>query len=33
VQSGGSKRDADIATAADQHGIVMLHTGVRHFLH
>ena len=33
VQSGGSKRDADIAAAADQHGIVMLHTGVRHFLH
>lgn len=33
VQSGGSKRDADIAAAANQHGMVMLHTGVRHFLH
>jgi AICAR transformylase/IMP cyclohydrolase PurH len=33
VQSGGSKRDADIIAAADQHGMVMLHTGVRHFLH
>ena len=32
VQSGGSKRDAEIA-AADQHGMVMLNTGVRHFLH
>lgn len=33
VQSGGSKRDAEIAAAADQHGMVMLHTGMRHFLH
>jgi phosphoribosylaminoimidazolecarboxamide formyltransferase/IMP cyclohydrolase len=33
VQCGGSKRDADIIAAADQHGMVMLHTGVRHFLH
>jgi endonuclease/exonuclease/phosphatase family metal-dependent hydrolase len=33
VQSGGSKRDADITAAADPHGMVMLHTGVRHFLH
>jgi AICAR transformylase/IMP cyclohydrolase PurH len=33
VQTGGSKRDADIAAAADQHGMVVLHTGVRHFLH
>jgi phosphoribosylaminoimidazolecarboxamide formyltransferase / IMP cyclohydrolase len=33
VQSGGSKRDVEVIAAADQHGIVMLHTGVRHFLH
>lgn len=33
VQSGGSKRDGEVIAAADQHGMVMLHTGVRHFLH
>ena len=33
VQTGGSKRDADVIAAADQYGMVMLHTGVRHFLH
>jgi phosphoribosylaminoimidazolecarboxamide formyltransferase/IMP cyclohydrolase len=33
VQSGGSRRDADVTAAADQYGMVMLHTGVRHFLH
>jgi phosphoribosylaminoimidazolecarboxamide formyltransferase / IMP cyclohydrolase len=33
VQSGGSKRDSDVIAAADQHGMVMLHTGARHFLH
>jgi phosphoribosylaminoimidazolecarboxamide formyltransferase / IMP cyclohydrolase len=33
VQSGGSKRDAEVIAAADEHGMVMLHTGVRHFLH
>ena len=33
VQTGGSKRDPDVTTAADQHGIIMLHTGARHFLH
>jgi phosphoribosylaminoimidazolecarboxamide formyltransferase / IMP cyclohydrolase len=33
VQSGGSKRDSDVTAAADEHGMVMLHTGVRHFLH
>jgi len=33
VQSGGSKRDAEITAAAEQNRMVMLHTGVRHFLH
>lgn len=33
VQSGGSKRDVEVTAAADEHGMVMLHTGVRHFLH
>jgi AICAR transformylase/IMP cyclohydrolase PurH len=33
VQSGGSKRDGEVTAAADQHGMVMLHTGARHFLH
>jgi phosphoribosylaminoimidazolecarboxamide formyltransferase / IMP cyclohydrolase len=33
VQSGGSKRDSEVTAAADEHGMVMLHTGVRHFLH
>ena len=33
VQSGGSKRDGEVIAAADEHGMVMLHTGVRHFLH
>ncbi len=33
VQSGGSKRDGEVTAAADDHGMVMLHTGVRHFLH
>ncbi|KZD25507.1 phosphoribosylaminoimidazolecarboxamide formyltransferase [Tardiphaga robiniae] len=33
VQSGGSKRDPEVTIAADQYGMVMFHTGVRHFLH
>lgn len=33
VQTGGSKRDGEMIAAADQHGMVMLHTGARHFLH
>lgn len=33
VQSGGSKRDPEVTAAADQHNLVMLHTGTRHFLH
>jgi phosphoribosylaminoimidazolecarboxamide formyltransferase/IMP cyclohydrolase/phosphoribosylaminoimidazolecarboxamide formyltransferase len=33
MQTGGSLRDADVTAAADEHEIVMLHTGKRYFLH
>jgi phosphoribosylaminoimidazolecarboxamide formyltransferase/IMP cyclohydrolase len=33
IQPGGSKRDAEVIAAADEHGIAMLLTGVRHFRH
>jgi len=33
IQAGGSKRDADITAAADEHGMVMINTGLRLFLH
>lgn len=33
VQPGGSKRDADSVKAANELGIVMATTGIRHFLH
>ena len=33
VQPGGSARDADVTAAADQYGMVMIHSGVRLFLH
>ncbi|MEX1017819.1 MAG: phosphoribosylaminoimidazolecarboxamide formyltransferase [Phycisphaeraceae bacterium] len=33
VQSGGSKRDADVIAAADEHEMVMVMTGLRLFLH
>jgi phosphoribosylaminoimidazolecarboxamide formyltransferase/IMP cyclohydrolase len=33
VQPGGSLRDADVTAAADEHGMAMIHTGVRHFRH
>jgi phosphoribosylaminoimidazolecarboxamide formyltransferase/IMP cyclohydrolase len=33
VQPGGSVRDEPVTEAADDHGIVMLHTGQRYFLH
>jgi phosphoribosylaminoimidazolecarboxamide formyltransferase/IMP cyclohydrolase len=33
VQPGGSKRDPEVIAAADEHGIAMLFTGVRHFRH
>lgn len=33
VQPGGSKRDEEVIAAADEQGIAMLFTGVRHFRH
>jgi len=33
IQPGGSMRDDEVIAAADQHGIVMALTGVRHFRH
>lgn len=33
IQPGGSRRDQEIINAADGHGISMLFTGMRHFLH
>ena len=33
VQPGGSVRDAELIAAADEHGMAMLFTGVRHFRH
>ena len=33
IQPGGSLRDLESTEGADQHGIVMVHTGVRHFKH
>ncbi len=33
AQPGGSMRDEDVIKAANEHGIAMLLTGVRHFLH
>jgi phosphoribosylaminoimidazolecarboxamide formyltransferase/IMP cyclohydrolase len=33
VQPGGSKRDAEVIAAADEHGLAMVFTGRRHFRH
>ena len=33
IQPGGSKRDAEVIAAADERGIAMVTTGVRHFRH
>jgi phosphoribosylaminoimidazolecarboxamide formyltransferase / IMP cyclohydrolase len=33
IQPGGSVRDQEVVDAADEHGIVMLLTGTRHFRH
>jgi phosphoribosylaminoimidazolecarboxamide formyltransferase/IMP cyclohydrolase len=33
IQPGGSMRDADVIAAADEHGIAMVFTGMRHFRH
>ena len=33
IQPGGSRRDAEVIAAADQAGIAMVFTGIRHFRH
>lgn len=33
VQPGGSRRDAEVVAAADEHGLAMVFTGRRHFRH
>jgi phosphoribosylaminoimidazolecarboxamide formyltransferase/IMP cyclohydrolase len=33
IQPGGSKRDAEVVAAADEHGIAMVFTATRHFRH
>jgi len=33
IQPGGSMRDDEVITAADEHGMAMVFTGVRHFRH
>jgi phosphoribosylaminoimidazolecarboxamide formyltransferase / IMP cyclohydrolase len=33
IQPGGSKRDAEVIAAADEHGMAMVFTGMRHFRH
>ncbi len=33
IQPGGSMRDQEVIDAADEHGIAMIFTGMRHFKH
>ena len=33
IQPGGSMRDDEVIAAADEHGIAMVFTGMRHFRH
>ena len=33
IQPGGSQRDDEVIKAADEHGIAMVFTGMRHFRH
>jgi phosphoribosylaminoimidazolecarboxamide formyltransferase/IMP cyclohydrolase len=33
IQPGGSVRDEEVIRAADEHGIAMVFTGIRHFKH
>jgi phosphoribosylaminoimidazolecarboxamide formyltransferase/IMP cyclohydrolase len=33
IQPGGSMRDDDVIKAADERGLAMVFTGVRHFRH
>ncbi len=33
IQPGGSKRDDEVIATADEHGMAMVFTGMRHFRH
>ena len=33
IQPGGSMRDDEVIAAANEHGIAMVFTGIRHFRH
>ncbi len=33
IQPGGSQRDEEVIAAADEHGVAMVFTGIRHFRH
>ncbi|MDQ6989657.1 MAG: bifunctional phosphoribosylaminoimidazolecarboxamide formyltransferase/IMP cyclohydrolase [Mariprofundaceae bacterium] len=33
IQPGGSMRDEEVVAAADEHGLTMIYTGIRHFRH
>jgi phosphoribosylaminoimidazolecarboxamide formyltransferase/IMP cyclohydrolase len=33
IQPGGSIRDGEVVKAADEHGLAMILTGMRHFRH
>lgn len=33
IQPGGSVRDNEVIDAADEYGMVMVFTGIRHFRH
>jgi phosphoribosylaminoimidazolecarboxamide formyltransferase/IMP cyclohydrolase len=33
IQPGGSMRDAEVIAAAEEHGLAMVFTGIRHFKH
>jgi phosphoribosylaminoimidazolecarboxamide formyltransferase/IMP cyclohydrolase len=33
IQPGGSMRDQEVIDAANEHGVAMVLTGVRHFRH
>jgi phosphoribosylaminoimidazolecarboxamide formyltransferase/IMP cyclohydrolase len=33
IQPGGSVRDAEVIAAADERGLAMVFTGIRHFRH
>jgi phosphoribosylaminoimidazolecarboxamide formyltransferase/IMP cyclohydrolase len=33
IQPGGSMRDSEVIAAADEHGLAMVFTGMRHFRH